>query len=160
MATIFDSSKYILESFPYGISTSKLQHLNFLAQGWTLAILNEPLFNDSFQAWACGPISPDLLNSQKDLFSVKADDLMKGSTESLSQKQKTILDTVVHVYGNLTGDQIAELYARNRMWREARQESKHIVHREDSKAIDIDWIKHYFREIIEPEHDKKEAISA
>ena len=53
-------AEYILER-EGAISTMKLQKLLYFAQGWSLAITNEPLFEDDFEAWSSGPVLPALV---------------------------------------------------------------------------------------------------
>ena len=61
MANIFDTAKYILQKYDH-LSTMKLQKLCYYAQAWSLVWDDEPLFNEDFQAWANGPVCPDLFD--------------------------------------------------------------------------------------------------
>ena len=42
------------------METSKLQSLVYLCQGWHLAMTGAPLFREPIEAWAEGPIVPEL----------------------------------------------------------------------------------------------------
>src|SRR5947209_5672014 len=43
-----------------GISPLKLQKLIYFANGWHLALRNDPLVNERFEAWQYGPVLRDL----------------------------------------------------------------------------------------------------
>ncbi|WP_412693926.1 type II toxin-antitoxin system antitoxin SocA domain-containing protein [Clostridium sp. AF22-10] len=59
MANVFDTAKYILEKSG-SMSTMKLQKLCYYSQAWALVWDDAPLFNEDFQAWANGPVCPEL----------------------------------------------------------------------------------------------------
>src|SRR4051794_29210853 len=40
------------------VTNLKLQKLLYYAQGWYLALNNDPLFNDRIEAWPHGPVVP------------------------------------------------------------------------------------------------------
>lgn len=63
MTSIFDVSKYILAHFNQPISPRKLQKLTYLSQGWSLALTDEPIFSEDFEAWKHGPINRELFNA-------------------------------------------------------------------------------------------------
>ncbi|HEX8905077.1 MAG TPA: type II toxin-antitoxin system antitoxin SocA domain-containing protein [Longimicrobiaceae bacterium] len=42
------------------INDMQLQKLLYYAQAWHLALYDEPLFPEKFQAWSTGPVIPDL----------------------------------------------------------------------------------------------------
>lgn len=66
--TCEDIAKYFLRlandtgSF---ISNLKLQKLVYYAQAWHLAIYDEPLFEEDFEAWIHGPVIPALYQKYK-----------------------------------------------------------------------------------------------
>jgi len=47
------------------IDQMKLQKLLFYAHAWYLAIKGVPLFDEDFQAWAWGPVIPDIYNETR-----------------------------------------------------------------------------------------------
>src|SRR5690606_17024633 len=47
------------------ISNLKLQKLVYYAQGFSLALLDEPLFEDEIEAWMHGPVVPALYREFK-----------------------------------------------------------------------------------------------
>lgn len=55
--------KGIEESNP--VTQMKLQKMVYFAHGIHLALYNEPLINENFQAWKYGPVIPDIYQSYK-----------------------------------------------------------------------------------------------
>ncbi len=53
------------ESEEADLSNLKLQKLLYYAQGHSLAVTGQPLFSDPIQAWAHGPVVPDVYHEFK-----------------------------------------------------------------------------------------------
>jgi len=68
MLTCFDVAEFFIhlanETGSY-ISNLKLQKLVYYAQAWHLALYNEPLFEEDFEAWVHGPVIPALYQKYK-----------------------------------------------------------------------------------------------
>ena len=73
MANIFNVARYIL-SHKGKMSTWKLQKLCFYSQAWALAWTEKPLFEEDFEAWTNGPVSPTLFDAHRGRFSVTEHD--------------------------------------------------------------------------------------
>lgn len=43
----------------------RLNKLMYFAQGWSLALLGKPLFNDPIEAWKYGPVVPEIYHKYK-----------------------------------------------------------------------------------------------
>ncbi|MEZ9667438.1 Panacea domain-containing protein [Vibrio breoganii] len=66
MANLQDVAKmFISLGDEDGISNLKLQKLTYYAQGFYLALYEEPLFEESIEAWAHGPVVPALYHEFK-----------------------------------------------------------------------------------------------
>ena len=90
MANVFDTAKYILEqSGP--MSTMKLQKLCYYSQAWSLVWDDSPLFEEDFQAWANGPVCPELFFKTQGKYSVNADDETGGEGERYYQQSVRVL---------------------------------------------------------------------
>ena len=90
MADIFDTAQYILEkSSP--MSTMKLQKLCYYCQAWSLVWDDTPLFEEDFQAWANGPVCPELFFKTQGKFSVVKED-ESGGLGNLTSNQKDTID--------------------------------------------------------------------
>ena len=119
MASVFDVAKYILQEKGQ-MSTWKLQKLCYYSQAWELAWTENPLFKENFQAWANGPVCPELFHEHKGKFVVTSEDISKGSPENLTQEQKEDIDIVLRDYGNMEPYDLRELSHSEDPWKNAR----------------------------------------
>jgi uncharacterized phage-associated protein len=119
MASIIDVAKYILWQKGETV-TMKLQKLCYYCQAWTLAWDNVPLFGEDFEAWANGPVCPELYEYHRGLFSVDRignSDFVPGS---LTTGQKENIDQVLEDYWGYRPFQLSEMTHKELPWREAR----------------------------------------
>lgn len=118
MATIFDVAVYILHK--QGVMTAmKLQKLCFYAQSWHTTWTDHPLFEQSFEAWANGPVCPALYRAHKGKFYVSEQDF-SGNPAMLSSDEKESIDIVLKRYAPYTAFQLSSFTHRERPWKEAR----------------------------------------
>lgn len=113
-------ARYILERKGGHMSTMKLQKLVYYAQAWSLVWDEKPLFDSPIEAWANGPIIPDLYNQHRGLFTATIDTFPEDS-EKLTEDEKDTIDVVLGAYGHLNGQQLSDLSHSERPWREARK---------------------------------------
>jgi uncharacterized phage-associated protein len=118
MASAHDVAKYILDH-QGSISTWKLQKLVYYSQAWHLVWAEKPLFQDRIEAWANGPVVPNLYSQHRGQFSVEK--WRKGDTERLVKAEKQTIDRVLSSYGELSGQQLSQLTHNERPWEEARK---------------------------------------
>ena len=101
------------------ITHLKLQKLVYYAQVWSLVLLDKPLFDEDFQAWAHGPVVPSVF------------DRFKGNGwEALPPPQTTcvefndatndLLTAVFEAYGQHSAKHLEKLTHSESPWREAR----------------------------------------
>lgn len=110
MASIFDVAECILENFPNGVSTRKLQKLCYFSQGWSLGLFGEEIFPEDFEAWQHGPVCRALFNSHRQKYSVSAGELIpRGSESNLTERDRAVVNAVVGNYGALSGDDLSDL---------------------------------------------------
>ena len=149
MSTIFDASKYILADFDYPISTRKLQRLAYLSQGWALALVDEPIFPEDFEAWKHGPVARELFNAHRGMYSIDGEELAKGDAGNLSDRDKIIIDAVLRNYGGLTGDQLSDLtHAKGTPWKEARKRANTGPDDTCIEKVRKEDIREYFKKIL------------
>ena len=118
MASVFDVAEYIL----YKLKTTtamKLEKLCYYCQAWSLAWDDKPLFEEDFQAWANGPICPELFNRHRGKFVLSEGDI-KGSGYKFAPEELETMDAVLEYYGDKEPHWISELTHQERPWREAR----------------------------------------
>lgn len=118
MASVFDVAKYILKK--YGkMSTMKLQKLCYYCQVWSLVWDDTPLFEEDFQAWANGPVCPDLFYFRQGEFSVSYEE-MKGNINNLVDYQKDTIEKVLEYYGDKNAQWLSQLTHMEDPWKLAR----------------------------------------
>jgi uncharacterized phage-associated protein len=119
MASVHDVADCILEATS-PISTWKLQKLAYYAQAWSLVWDEEqPLYPERIEAWANGPVVPELFKQHRGKFSVSEWPL--GDWRKLSEKQRKTVKAVVDYYGRHTGHWLRELTHSEDPWRKARK---------------------------------------
>lgn len=119
MANVFDTAKYILEKSG-SMSTMKLQKLCYYSQAWALVWDDVPLFNEDFQAWANGPVCPELFHKTQGNYSVSACD-ETGGIGDLSENQKDTIEKVLEHYGSHDAQWLSQLTHMEDPWIEARR---------------------------------------
>lgn len=119
MANVFDVAKYVLEK-KGSMSTWKLHKLCYYAQAWTIAWNEQPLFCEEFEAWANGPVCPELFNAHKGLFTIDTSKLLRGDAAELSSCQKENIDIVLKDYGDQDAYWLREQTHQEAPWLEAR----------------------------------------
>lgn len=123
MADIFDAAKYILEKHGE-MTTMKLQKLCYYSQAWSLVWDGVPLFSEDFQAWANGPVCPELFNWHRKKFVINANDLPQLSgSHNLTAAEKENIDNVLAYYGDKEAHWLSELTHKERPWKEARNKA-------------------------------------
>lgn len=119
MANVFDTAKYILEQHGT-MSTMKLHKLCYYSQAWSLVWDEAPLFNEDFQAWANGPVCPELFYKTQGKYSVNADDETDGDND-LSCNQQDTIDRVLEYYGSHDAQWLSQLTHMEAPWIQARK---------------------------------------
>ncbi len=119
MATVFDVAKYILQKLGT-LSTWKLQKLCYYAQAWHLAWTGNSIFEEDFEAWANGPVCPELFHAHQGKFLVSAEDFCKGNGDNLSDDEKESIDVVLDGYGKMEPYSLREQTHAEDPWKNAR----------------------------------------
>ncbi len=119
MANVYDTAKYILERSGE-MSTMKLQKLCYYAQVWSLVWDDMPLFQEDFQAWANGPVCPELFYKTQGKYSVIASDETGGEGD-LSENQRDTVERVLKHYGEHDAQWLSQLMHMEDPWIIARK---------------------------------------
>lgn len=117
--SVLNVAKYILEASGE-MTTIKLQKLCYYAQAWVLVNFNEPLFSDEIQAWAKGPVIPNLYEHHRAKYLIKAEDLSFAKSNDIPSKFLSTLDAVIKEYGRFSATQLSELTHQEKPWLNAR----------------------------------------
>lgn len=118
MVSIVDVARFILDK-KGPMPAMKLQKLCYYSQAWGLVWDEKPLFSEDFQAWANGPVAPELFKLHKNKFMVYPDDIA-GAPDALNQDQRETVEAVLDTLGDYNGAQLSEMTHRENPWFEAR----------------------------------------
>ena len=132
------------------LTQMQIQKLVFIANGFSLALSDEPLVVDDFEAWDYGPVEPELRRhtvfyggkpitrlltpSDGDLsFFFRADDLAEPYRANLNNFERKIIENVYQRYGGLSAMQLSKLtHQPDTPWHRAYAEGRNRrIRRED-----------------------------
>ena len=122
MANVYDVARYVLrlagEEDALPLTTWKLQKLVYYSQAWSLVWDDAPLFDERIEAWANGPVCPELYEVHRGQF--KISDISRGDLRMLTRVQRDTIKTVYKHYGKKSAQYLSELTHQERPWIEAR----------------------------------------
>jgi uncharacterized phage-associated protein len=118
MANVFDVAKYILEK-QGSMTTMKLQKLVYYCQAWSVVWDGKPIFPECIQAWASGPVVPELYQSHKGQYQISR--LAKGDIANLEIEGKDTINCVLKFYGDRSAQWLSDLTHMEKPWNEARE---------------------------------------
>lgn len=117
MEDIFEVAKYFLSLGR--MNHKKLQKLCYYAQAWSLALTGRRLMNTWFEAWAHGPVSPELWYRYKDWGGLLISSY-EGIPNFKNNQTPIFLDKIFLLYGHYSGDQLEQLTHGEPPWIKAR----------------------------------------
>jgi len=118
MASAFDVAAYILrEAGP--MTAMKLQKLCYYSQAWSLVWDEAPIFDEQIEAWANGPVVPQLFRQHRGALTVAQ--FNTGDPQKLTADQQQTVDVVLTTYNPYTAQQLSELTHSEQPWIDARR---------------------------------------
>jgi uncharacterized phage-associated protein len=140
MSKAIDVGKYFLsrvdDESGDSISNLKLQKLLYYAQGFHLAAYDEPLFPERIEAWAHGPVVPDVYHRLKQF---GADPVQLPQDVDLDEifgdREKELLDEVYSVYGQFSAAALRNMTHDEPPWKQTAQ----------GCTISYDLMRDYFK---------------
>jgi uncharacterized phage-associated protein len=118
MANVRDVAQYILSQVGQ-TSTWKLQKLVYYSQAWHSVWEDKTLFDAPIEAWANGPVCPELYECHRGQFSISR---VQGSDVSrLTEDEKNTIDVVIGHYHKFNGQQLSDLTHSELPWKDARR---------------------------------------
>lgn len=132
------------------ITPMALQKLLYYAQAFYHAIFGEDLFLDDCQAWAYGPVFPDIYYRYKDFgFNPieKPTDYLQEDFDELTTKEISLLDAVIDSFGGYSGTVLRDITHSERPWLEAR--GPLLPSDRSVTVISRETINDYFSSIVE-----------
>lgn len=142
------------------ITQLKLHKLLYFAQGFSLSILNKPLFKEEIEAWKHGPVVRELRKTFGDLKDGNIPTPGEMDFEIYSQQDKELIYKVHSVYGEHSASYLRNLTHKHVIWEKA-------YNNIEDNIITKDAIKRYFLSIYKDrfsihlsEEDKLAIINA
>ena len=137
MLSCYDAAKYFLaqasEDAGDLISNLKLQKLVYYAQGFHLALYDEPLFPEAIEAWTHGPVVPDLYRHYKK-YGAGAIPCPEYINFSIyDDETKSMLDEVYCVFGQFAAWKLRNMTQAEYPWKLAAQNCGTITHQSMQK---------------------------
>jgi uncharacterized phage-associated protein len=117
MVSAHDVAAYILEQMG-PVSAMKLQKLVYYAQAWSLVWEDRPLFRERVEAWAHGPVVPELYHEHRGQFDVRG--WPRGDAARLCAADRETVDAVLGYYGNRNAQVLSDWTHSEEPWRRAR----------------------------------------
>jgi uncharacterized phage-associated protein len=115
-ASVHDVAAYIVRKLG-PMTAMKLQKLVYYAQAWSLVWDEQPLFPETIEAWANGPVVRTLYDRHRGLFRVRQWD---GDPDNLNAEQRATIDAVLGYYGDKSSQWLSNLTHREDPWLNAR----------------------------------------
>ncbi|MFF7710228.1 type II toxin-antitoxin system antitoxin SocA domain-containing protein [Pseudomonas sp. NPDC007930] len=142
MPKCIDVAEYLLmlEGEAGEMSNLKLQKLVYYAQGFSLALRNEALFEEPIEAWMHGPVVPSLYRNFRDYGANPIPPSPNFDPSVLSQAQRHLVEEVFSVYGQYSAWKLRQLTHQEDPWR------NHYAEGEFSREIPQADLQHYFRD--------------
>jgi uncharacterized phage-associated protein len=118
MADVRDVAQFILEQAG-PMTAMKLQKLVYYAQAWNIAWRDDVLFPERIEAWADGPVCPDLFRAHRGAFRVSS--IPGGDSSALKAKEKHTIMKVLKFYGSRSPQWLSDLTHNEAPWKDARR---------------------------------------
>lgn len=119
MASVFDVAKYVLKRLG-PVTTMKLEKEVYYCQAWALAWDEKPLFDEDFEAWANGPVCPELFRKHKGQFVVDITLFSDIPDYNFSRDEIETMEAVLNYYGDKDPQWLSELTHKEAPWKNAR----------------------------------------
>lgn len=120
MARVQDVAAYILTK-QGSMTAMKLQKLCYYSQAWHLVWEERPLFDNEIQAWANGPVVPELYRLHRGRLTLYPGEISGGNPRALDPGEAESVDIVLDFYGGMDAHALSELTHREAPWVDARR---------------------------------------
>jgi len=138
MVSVQDIAAQIVQLNP-GLTVMKLHKLVYYSQVWHLVWDEQPLFSESIEGWANGPVVPALWDHHRGMFQV---DSWIGDPSDLSPSEKETVEIVVKFYGHYTAQWLGDLIRSEYPWKKARHGLA--SNKRGDVAIEHSWMHEYY----------------
>lgn len=154
MAGVRDVAGYILEK--HGPMTAmKLQKLCYYSYGYHLAWEGRRLFQESFQAWANGPVCRPLYDLHRGRLQLRAGEI-PGKPDALDEGERESIDLVLDAYGPMSAHQLSLLTHQELPWEAARARANAAPLERSTEPLRDDEILEYFDALTSTSSDESQ----
>lgn len=118
---VFDVAEYILREHG-GMTSMKLQKLVYYSHCWSLVLDERPLHESRIEAWANGPVCPELFDAHRGRFVLEAGAFKDsgGDPDALDGDARETVDAVLNRYGDKEPEWLSTLTHTEAPWMNAR----------------------------------------
>lgn len=120
MANVKQLARFILDELG-SMTTMKLQKLCYYCQAWSMAWEEIPLIEENFEAWANGPVCPELYQLHKGRYVISPQDIDVDYSEAFNDDQIDTIYKVLQYYGDKEPYWLSELTHMEDPWINARK---------------------------------------
>jgi len=118
MPPVMTVAKYIAKVSAEPVSNLKLQKLLYYVQGWNLGLHEKPVFTAEIQAWAHGPVVPNVFLALRHLRWNPVP--VPPEAISLEPQLEQHIHSVLHAYGKFSAADLERLSHTEKPWLDAR----------------------------------------
>jgi len=144
-ASSLDVAEFILQQ-KGPVSPLKLQKLVYYAQAWSLALNNEPIFEESIEAWKNGPVVRNLLENTRNQHYVTS--IHSGNPDRIDEESQDTITAVLIYYGQKSGDILQHITHSEDPWLHARKKAKVnnvlSIDKKDKEIINQEKMRSYY----------------
>lgn len=122
-----DVAQYIIDIFKAEdvcLTTLKLQKLVYYSQAIYMTWTDNPIFDEDFHAWICGPMLLSLYNALKDYYYCPGE-IPDANVSALSKLQKEVIEFASDTFGGRTSYELTTFTNTELPWKEARRGLKY-----------------------------------
>ena len=128
------------------ISNKKLQKLLYYVQAWSLALRNEPVFNDKIEAWIHGPAIKEVYLAFQQFGAKPIEkEVTKEALNQISKEAKQIIDEVWSVYSGYDANYLEHLTHSEKPWQYARAGLE--AHMSSDNEISLASMQTFYKEL-------------
>ena len=125
------------------ISNLKLLKLVYYAQGFCVAMRGEPLFSETVQAWANGPVVREVYDAYKHNAYLAIPAPVGFDPDAYLPEDRELLDAVLSTYGQLSATRLRDLTHEERPWQEANGTLR------QNEPISVSSMHEFFKPLVE-----------
>lgn len=108
------------EEEPAPLTALHIQKLLYYAQGWSLAIRDTPMFVERIEAWAYGPVVPEVYTKFRS-YSRDRISPTESSDEGLTKEQRQFLKCIWQAYKSYSALKLSDMTHEEAPWKITRK---------------------------------------